>query len=101
MEIAIIIQILVTVAEVLKEVWEGPLGQLIRDLVDGKASGASEEYEKELEKVIVEKEEKVKVTAKTLMRVFYLFTLARVVEPKKYKAACKIKEIIIAQRGLK
>lgn len=97
MEIAIIIQILVTVAEVLKEVWDGPLGQLIRDIIDGKPSGASVEQGKELDRVIEDKKKDVKVNAKTLMRVFYLFTLARVVEPKKYKAACKIKEMIIAQ----
>lgn len=98
MEIAIVIQILVTVAEVLKEVWEGPLGQLIRDLVDGKPTGASVEQGKELDVVIEKKKREVKVNAKTLMRVFYLFTLARVVDPKKYKAACKIKELIIAQQ---
>lgn len=98
MEVAIIIQILVTVAEVLKEVWEGPLGQLIRDLVDGKPTGASVEQGKELDVVIEKKKKEVKVNAKTLMRVFYLFTLARVFDPKKYKAACKIKELIIAQQ---
>jgi hypothetical protein len=97
MEIAIIIQILVTVAEVLKEVWDGPLGQLIRDLAEGKVGGASIEQGKELDKIIEKKKSECKVTAKTLMRVIYLFTLARITNPKKYKAACKVREIIIDQ----
>jgi hypothetical protein len=39
-DIASAIQLLITVANVLRDIWEGPLGQMIRDLVEGKELSA-------------------------------------------------------------
>lgn len=36
-DIALIIRIIVTVGQVLKDMWEGPLGDIIRDLLNNKS----------------------------------------------------------------
>ena len=36
MDVSLIIRILMVIAQVIQELWEGPLGELIRDLMEKK-----------------------------------------------------------------
>lgn len=99
MDINSIVQLIVTVAQVIKEIWEGPLGQMLRDLMDGKTVSAqmSMDCDDEMKNVITCKiEEKPK--AGDIAYGIYLFTLARFLQPKKYKAARKIFKMVAKQR---
>lgn len=102
MDIGAIVQLVVTVAQVLQEIWEGPLGQMIRDLLEGKSVSAQskKDSDDEMQNVITCKlEEKAKLS--DIAYGIYLFTLAKFLQPKKYKAACKIKKMVAKQRQAK
>jgi hypothetical protein len=99
MDVGSIVTLLVTVAQVLKEIWEGPLGQMLRDLMDGKSVAAqvASDSNDEMKNIITCKmQEKVKMS--DIAFGIYLFTVAKYLQPKKYKAACKIRKMVIKQR---
>lgn len=99
MDIGSIVQLVVTVAQVLKEIWEGPLGQMLRDLMEGKsvAAQSKRECDDAMKDVITCKiEEKAKLG--DIAYGIYLFTLAKFLQPKKYKAARKILKLVAKEK---
>lgn len=99
-DIASAIQLLVTVANVLRDIWEGPLGQMIRDLMEGKtlsAQGISDLDDVLKNKITVQKEIQCSSII-TLLRGIYYLTLAKYTSPSKYAAAKRIKRLIQESR---
>jgi hypothetical protein len=99
MDVGSIVQLIVTVAQVLKEIWEGPLGQMLRDLMDGKSVSAqvSSNCDDDMKNVITCKIDE-KPSVGDITYGIYLFTLARFLQPKKFKAARKIFKMVVKQR---
>ena len=99
-DIASAIQLLVTVANVLRDIWEGPLGQMIRDLLDGKtlsAQGVSDLDDVLKNKITVQKEVQTASLCNLIRGIYYL-TLAKYTSPSKYAAAKRIKRLILETR---
>jgi hypothetical protein len=95
-DIASAIQLLITVANVLRDIWEGPLGQMIRDLVEGKELSAQSVGDLDdvlKNKITVCKETQIS-TIVAMLKGIYFLTIAKYTNPSKYAAAKRIKRLI-------
>lgn len=95
-DIAAAIQLLVTIANVLKDIWDGPLGEMIRDLIEGKELSAQSigDLDDVLKNKITVQQQTQIVDFFKLLRGIYYLTLAKYTNPSKYAAAKRIKRLI-------
>lgn len=100
-DIASAIQLLITVANVLRDIWEGPLGQMIRDLIEGKSLSAQSVADLDdvlKNKITVCEQTQLKSVIAIIKGIYYL-TIAKYTNPSKYAAAKRILRLIKENQG--